>query len=350
MGELRTYLDAADALRGFADEVRAAVYVAADPVAADPDALGALAHDWSTGLRQASDLGLQPEGATSIAAGAIASCLHAWVQSAYADRSAGGLDHASLRALDRGLDARLTMLRRSAATGSAAGAARVLARMLATDTRALLAAAAAAPPSSDDPADGALAVGVARTTHRLAMLAAGAVHVQRRLAVPRLRASTAGIAARRVAGAMPRPRLSGAATTLDGTDPLERIALLARVQDVTWVDAGRRPHARCDLADGSQLRVHFRNVRLDGLAGGVWVWARAKAEPPADDGSRYAVAEFEGPTTTADRIWESWLAVEARASYDAAPRSVHLIAELPDPRSGPGRLHLLSRISPEAGD
>ena len=121
----------------------------------------------------------------------------------------------------------------------------------------------------------------------------------------------------------------------------ERIAIIAWARSATWIDRPIRPYTELKLDNGEHLRVHFKNTRRIGITGDQWIWARCKAEDP-EDGIHYAVAEFEGPTTSADDCWESWLQVDAREYYDISPGSLHLFSA-----NNPHRLDLYSRLAKE---
>ena len=176
--------------------------------------------------------------------------------------------------------------------------------------------------------------------HRICAAAAAIPSIQLRQMNGRSRSSLARIAKRRATLKMPGlPSEFPVATRVSDFPSGERIALIAYVNSATWIDRPNRPYTELNLESGEQLRVHFKNTRLVGIAENHWIWARCKVEEPAEN-THYAVAEFEGPTTSAGECWESWLQVEARNYYDISPSSIHLYTSNTD-----RRLELYSRLA-----
>jgi hypothetical protein len=209
-------------------------------------------------------------------------------------------------------------------------------------------AAAAVDPDATNVAEGFDAVAVSQLTRRTAALAAAAVPLQRRVTDPGLVASTAGIADRRSTLESARgPDLRDTVTSVAALEPGTRTAFLARVVDSAWVDRPDRPYTRLLTAKGEELRVHFKNTRRIGHGESQWMWSRCKAEGLDDAGVAYAVSEFEGPTTTAGEVWESWLQVEVRGAYDVAPSSVHTFAAFAAPGTTACTLDLAVRTTDE---
>jgi hypothetical protein len=176
--------------------------------------------------------------------------------------------------------------------------------------------------------------------HRICAVLAAIPGLQLRQMQDRSRSSLAGIASRRTSLLTPGlPTGYSSVTRIRGHAPGERIALLGFAESASWIDRRDRPYTELKLGSGEELRVHFRNARRQGITGQQWIWARCKVEEP-DDGTHYAVAEFEGPTTTDNECWESWLQVQARSHYDIAPASLHLYTSGSD-----YRLDLYSRLA-----
>lgn len=178
--------------------------------------------------------------------------------------------------------------------------------------------------------------------HRICSVAAAIPAIQFRQLENRGRSSLSRISGRRTTLKMPGlPKEYPIATRISDFPAGERIAIIAWATSATWIDRPNRPYTELMLDNGEQLRVHFKNTRRIGITGDQWVWARCKVEE-SEDSLHFAVAEFEGPTTSAGDCWESWLQVEARGYYDISPGSVHLFSA-----NTPNRLDLYSRLSTE---
>ncbi len=273
----------------------------------------------------------------------VASLLHTRFHAAAAAGRPASLE---IREVIRGeiaYRARLADLRRAAAAGDRRRVAGALGLVFGPD-----AARAQALCAASGAADVAIGLGAGRVrvsllARRLAALAAGAVWLQHRLATPRLRAGTARIAANRPTLTREHPQVLVSAVGFAGLDPGTRMQVIGHVLDVTWVERPARPYTRIALRDESEIRVHFRNLQRNGLGGGQWVCARVKVEEP--DGAPYAVAELEGPSNGEATVWEDWLQVQARDSYDIAPRSVDLVSDFPDPSRPGAALDLYARTT-----
>jgi hypothetical protein len=242
---------------------------------------------------------------------------------------------------------RLGSLRRAAADGSLVAVARVLRLIFGPDAARLDGLCAAAGTTGETLGDGITRLRVSDVARRTAALAAGAVVLQRRLTDERLRTTTAEISAGRSVLTRDRPSILEAAPGFVGRPPGTRLAVIARVDDVMWVESPNRPHTRLALAGGSEIRVYDRDLRLEGLGGRHWVWAWIKVEEP-DGGVPYAVADFERPVAPADTAWEDWLHVEARSAYDVAARSVGLVADFADLSQHSAPLDLYARTTGRA--
>ncbi len=208
-------------------------------------------------------------------------------------------------------------------------------------------ACAAADPAAADPIAGHDAVAVSQLARRLAAAAAGGVLLQYRLSSSRLQSSTVGIAERRTHLVdHDGPFIADTVMSLADLDEGQRTGLLVNVVDAAWIERPERPYTQLVLANGEELRVHFKNARQVGHTGPQWLWARCKAEG-SDGDVPYAVAEFEGPTGGAATVWENWLQTEARQAYDIAPSSIHAFAAFGAPGSLSCRLDITSRINRE---
>ena len=178
--------------------------------------------------------------------------------------------------------------------------------------------------------------------HRICSVAAAIPAIQFRQMENRGRSSLSRVSGRRNSLKMPGiPMEYPIVEKISDVPAGERIAIIAWARSATWIDRPIRPYTELKLDNGEHLRVHFKNTRRIGITGDQWIWARCKAEDP-EDGIHYAVAEFEGPTTSADDCWESWLQVEAREYYDISPGSLHLFSA-----NNPHRLDLYSRLAKE---
>ena len=194
---------------------------------------------------------------------------------------------------------------------------------------------------SDDTANALKSIRLTTLIHRICAVAAAVPRLQLRQHTARSASSLAGIASRRDQLLMDGlPNAEETITSFTGYEEGDRIAVVAYAVEVVWVDRPNRPYSRVLLANGEELRVHFKNIRRTGIVGNVWIWARCKVEGVDEvSGRLYAVAEFEGPTTKAGECWENWLQVEAGEEYQFTPQSVHLFTSKND-----HSLDLFSRI------
>lgn len=178
--------------------------------------------------------------------------------------------------------------------------------------------------------------------HRICSVAAAIPAIQFRQMENRGGASLSRVSKRRNSLRMPGlPMEYPIAERISDVPAGERIAIIAWAKSATWIDRPKRPYTELKLDNGEQLRVHYKNTRRIGIIGDQWIWARCKVEEP-EGGIHYAVAEFEGPTTSAGDCWESWLQVEARDYYDISPGSIHLFST-----NNRNQLDLYSRLSTE---
>jgi hypothetical protein len=267
--------------------------------------------------------------------------------SAGPDRAHPGADPREVLRAELDYRTRLGSLRRAAADGSLVAVARVLRLIFGPDAARLEGLCAAAGATGETLGDGIVRLRVSHVARRTAALAAAAVVLQRRLTDEHLRSTTAEISAGRSVLTRDRPSILEAAPGFIGRPLGTRLAVIARADDVMWIEGPNRPHARLALADGSQIRLYDRDLRSEGLGGRHWVRAWIKVEAP-DGGVPYAVADFERTVATADTVWEDWLQVEARGAYDVAPRSVDLIADFADLSQRHAPLDLYARTTRRA--
>ncbi|MCT0248122.1 hypothetical protein [Synechococcus sp. CS-205] len=156
---------------------------------------------------------------------------------------------------------------------------------------------------------------------RHAMLLAGTVLVMRRLSTG---PGEAGM--RRIAGNRTTLRRYDTAQWQGGL-PLSALpegedqVVVGEIAEMGWVDRPLIPYSFLRLTDGSELRIHRRDIKQSGTVPGALVWIRGKVELD-DNGEKVLVAHFEGPGSHADTVWEDWLADEARHAYDLYPRVI----------------------------
>ena len=163
---------------------------------------------------------------------------------------------------------------------------------------------------------------------RTATLAAFLPQLYIRLSDSRLRGTTQGIAERREQIIADGPNSNSYVTSLVGLEPGERVVFVGELESAELVDRPNKPYSRLIVGDNQELRVHFKNSRWVGVGEKQSVWVRCKAEPPVGETS-FAVAEFEGPTTTEGEIWESWMQQLVRDRYDLTPQSIHWFCSFP---------------------
>lgn len=316
--------------------------VAAD--AARPFAVAVL--DWNHAVLEAATNEYQEEplseAGARAAGAALAGRVHVEAVSALHDGSTGA---GGVVDVERELRNTLAALRSAVMTGEVRLVNSGLSHLGRVLHPTLLNAARAVDPATTDVAEGLDVVQTSQLARRVAAVTAGAVELQRRMLSTRLQSSTAGVAQRRSI-LLDRTGIDvvDLRTNLDGLEEGIRTGLLAFVTGSSWIDRPSRPYTRIDLAAGGELRVHFKNARLVGVAADQWLWGRCKGEAPTDDGTNYAVAEFEGPTGDAREIWENWLQVEARSAYDIAPASIHAHAAFAPPGTSAAVLDLTSRL------
>jgi hypothetical protein len=191
--------------------------------------------------------------------------------------------------------------------------------------------------------------GICHEARRLAMLAAAGMLLYYRMTDSRLRSTTMRIAERRETLFAELFDLAGVVRSLDGLDDLQRISLAAWVSGGKLIERPETPYTRLSISPTEELRVHYKNTRWLGVGEQQAVIVRCKVEP-AQDGLRYAVAEFEGPTTSAGRVWESWLQANVRNQYDLAPASLHWCTSFPALTSTLASLHLDAHTAGSGND
>jgi hypothetical protein len=191
--------------------------------------------------------------------------------------------------------------------------------------------------------------GICHEAMRLAMLSAAGMMLYYRMTDSRLRSTTMGIAARRETKLAELFDLANVVTSLDGLEDLQRISLAAWVSGGKLIQRPETPYTRLEISPTEELRVHHKNTRWIGVGEQQAVIVRCKVEP-AQGGMRYAVAEFEGPTTSAGRVWESWLQASVRNEYDLAPESIHWFTSFPALTSTIAPLHLDAHTARSAGN
>jgi hypothetical protein len=193
--------------------------------------------------------------------------------------------------------------------------------------------------STDVSKDPVLHAGICHEARRLAMLSAAGMLLFYRMTDSRLRLTTMQIAERRETLFSELFDLTNVVASLDGLDDLQRISLAVWVSGGKFIERPETPYTRLGISPSQELRVHHKNTRWTGVGERQAVIVRCKVEP-ARDRMRYAVAEFEGPTTSAGRVWESWLQANVRNQYDLAPESIHWCASFPALTSSLAPLHL----------
>jgi len=193
--------------------------------------------------------------------------------------------------------------------------------------------------STDTTQDPVAHAAICHEARRLAMLAAAGMLLYHRMTDSRLRSTTMRIAERRETLFAELFDLANVVTSLDGLDDLQRISLTVWVSGGKLIERPETPYTRLNISPTEELRVHHKNTRWLGVGEQQAVIVRCKVEP-AQGGLRYAVAEFEGPTTSAGRVWESWLQASVRNQYDLAPASIHWCTSFPALTSTLASLHL----------
>lgn len=193
--------------------------------------------------------------------------------------------------------------------------------------------------SADPSGDPVLHAGICHEGKRIAMLSAAGLLLYYRMTDSRLRSTTMRIAARRETLLAELFDLANVVTSLDGLDDLQRVSLAAWVSNGKLIERPETPYTRLVISPTEELRIHHKNTRWIGVGDQQAVIVRCKVEP-AKGSMRYAVAEFEGPTTSAGSVWESWLQASVRNQYDLAPESIHWCASFPVLTSTLAPLHL----------
>lgn len=335
-------LAASSAVRAAAEGAQHA-YRSRQPIPRDSSLTSVVAR-WCRAVERGANAGpALSAGRSEVIGRDFASIVHVRAHGAF-DSGGATFDSRALTAVELAYRTRLGALREAARAGSLKAVGQSLRLLLGPDLARLEAVCAATGSAADSIAQGAARVRATQLARSTAGLAAGAVALQRRLVDARLRSTTADLAARRETLSRGHVAVLSAAPGFALAPVGTRLAVIARATSITWIDRPERPYTRFDLADGSQIRVHFRNLRAEGLSGTHWLWVRAKVEQP-DDGIPYAVAEFEGPTATAGEVWEDWLQVEARDAYDVSPRSVDLVTDFPDLAAPHAPLDLYARTT-----
>lgn len=180
-------------------------------------------------------------------------------------------------------------------------------------------------------------------SRRLALLLAGCVLIMRRMSTGPGEAGMRRIAANR--------------TTLrrydtaqwQGLEPLhsrpegDNQVVTGEIASIGWVDRPEIPYSYVRLTDGAELRVHRRDIKLNGTVPGALIWVRGKVELD-ESGHKILVAHFEGPGNHAGDVWEDWLADETRPAYDLYPRVIDANWEFPPLRVQYSTGDLLSRL------
>jgi hypothetical protein len=275
--------------------------------------------------------------------GMFAAAIHLECNAAYDARNGNAEAAASSADVTAKTDRLVKLMRVAAARGDKEFTHYVLFRIVSTHLQALreaLGGLGEASTSDEQIAHASLC----HDARRSAMLAAAALYLYQRQCDPRLAASTQALAARREGLVSERIDTADAVTSFAGLEPSSRVVFAGAVSDGLYVDRPSKPYTRLVTGENEELRVHFKNTRWLGIAENQFVVVRCKAEEPAD-GVSYAVAEFEGPTTSSGSIWESWLQQQVREHYDLAPESIHWWASFPSLSSTLAPLHYLAHIN-----
>lgn len=226
-------------------------------------------------------------------------------------------------------ETRLAALRDAAAAGDASGAAAVYHALLADVERLEPALEGLGLLPVEQRRIGSLGLRGADLARRVAMLLAASVMVLRRMSTGPGQAGMKRIATNRTS-----LRRYGTAHWL-GQQPLrslpdeaEQQVVAGEIAEIGWVERPDIPYSYVRLTDGAELRVHRRDIKLNGTVPGALIWIRGKVEVDGS-GEKILVAHFEGPGSHAPVFWEDWLADEVRPAYDLYPRVIDANWELP---------------------
>ena len=295
------------------------------------------------------------------AARAVATAIHAHLTLAYAEgRERRGLTpnlslDERLTAAENAYVERLRGLRRAARRRDAAGKgamAAILGEIVAeargtADSLAVLASDAAAISTDLQLERNAPGLRASTLARRNAFLAAAAICLHARLMDPATRSTTPEVAERRTR--LARRELSPRNAWIYVSEALigrTNMSVLGSIRDIEWIERGAKPFGAAVLApSGSAVRLPFKSFTRNGISPGATVLAVGRVKP-ADDRTPepWLEIEQEGPTEHANTVWEDWLAVLVRDTYDLYPGSLRVEWELPAFGARGGRNDLLARI------
>jgi hypothetical protein len=288
------------------------------------------------------------EIAQTLASG-TAIAVHAQLATAYdagLNEAAGRGGQALARrvaAAERDYEQTLAALRAAAAAGAAEAALSIHVRSLeaAFDGLSELSTAVARA-SRRSVAGGRLGVRMSALVRRHAMVTAAALVLHAELREPK--GARAAQRAAASAGRLRRrePDLAGARARLGPLDVGSRRTLFGRVARVRWFERPRKPFSVARLDNGALVYVPHKSMRGAGVGRGRHLVATGHVK--LGKLGPYLEVEFEGPKENAKAVWEDWLAVLARPSYDLHPATLLMEWELSRLCRRAGTRDLLARL------
>jgi len=256
----------------------------------------------------------------------------------------------AIERLDRGYVDRLRALRRSTMARKFDAPLALAAELTADAHRELapLCKRAGRAAGSEDDRAAEVALGASDLARRHAALVAGAILIDKRLR-DRRRAKPTADAARRASKLRRTPlNPNSARKTLRSSDRNKRLALVAQLGKVDFIERPRKPYSDAQIDGVGELRVPHKNMRRVGVAQGSWVVAAGRVKTTG--GERILEVEFEGPGQHTREYFEDYVIDLGRPAYDLYPDVLRMTWDFPDPGFKGQGADLISRISYEAGD
>ncbi len=193
---------------------------------------------------------------------------------------------------------------------------------------------------------GHLGLRVSEVTRNAAMLAAGSLEVFRRCTTGPAASGLRRLAKSRDTLRRSQPNFWLARTDLPANIEIgESVALVGLVDSTGWSERPIKPYSFARLANGLEVRVHYKDLKQNGIAPRSYLWVNGKVEQFGDQTG--LVAHFEGPGTWASNVWEDWIADKIRVGFDRWPRVIEATAEFAHPLDQYGAHDGLSRINSE---